>query len=149
MLSESGIKVKIQLEDLNQSKRRIRNLKNELEELIELGSIPKKYDCNISHGKGEPLSPQEKYVYKLDELTEKIFNAIDAAIQIEHDFLNSIDGLDTLSQNLLMERYMQGKSLQKIISEFNYSERHIYNLYNKSYEELSKNIKNKVCSKFQ
>ena len=137
MLSESGLEVKKQLEDLNQSKRRIRNLRNELKELLELGTLPKHSDYNLPSGKGgHPSSPQEKYLIKMEELKEKINMAIENALRIEHDFLDSIDSLDTLSQNLLMERYMQGKSLQKIIREFNYSESHIYRIYNKAFEDL-------------
>lgn len=137
MLSENGLKVKKQLEDLNQSKRRIRNLRNELRELLELGTLPKRSDTSLPSGKGgHPSSPQEKYLIRVEDLKEKISMAIDTALKIEHEFLDSIDSLDELSQNLLMERYMQGKPLQKIIREFNYSESHIYRIYNKAFEDL-------------
>ena len=41
MLSEKGLEVKKQLEEFNQLKRKIRNLKYELQELLELGAVPK------------------------------------------------------------------------------------------------------------
>ena len=140
MLSESERKVKQQLEDFNQSKRKIRNLKHELQELLELGTLPKHNNGGMPTAKGgHSSSPQEKFILKVEALQEKIVNAIDDALQKEHNFLESIESLDSLSQNLLMERYMQGKPMQQIIKEFNYSEKQIYNLYNKSYRELANN----------
>lgn len=141
MLSESGQIVKRQLEDFNQSKRRIRNLKHELRELLELGALPKMGNTGMPSAKGGFTSaPQEKYILRVEALQEKIIGAIEDAITKEHNFLESIESLDALSQNLLMERYIQDKPLQKIIRDFHYSERQIYRMYNKSFEELGKSM---------
>jgi len=140
MLSESGLEVKKKLEGLNQHKRRIRNLKNELRELIELGTIPQ-VSTGMPSGKGgHPNSIQEKYLIRIETLQEKLEVEIDRAIEEEDAFLKSISSLDSLSQNLLMERYLQGKSLRKIVREFNYDKRHLYRLYNKSFERLSEKL---------
>ena len=52
MLNESERKVKQQLEDFNQSKRKIRNLKHELQELLELGTLPKHNNGGMPTAKG-------------------------------------------------------------------------------------------------
>lgn len=152
MLSERGNIVKKQLEELNQQKRRIRNLRNEMQELLELGALPQRSDCKLPSGKGGTVtSPQERYLLKIESLEEKISKAIDTALEIEDRFLESMDKLDVLSQNLLMERYLTGKPLKKIIRDFNYSERNIFKLYNKAFEQLAekKEKKSKECSKVQ
>lgn len=139
MLSEKGLEVKRELEELNQLKRKIRNLKMELQELLELGALPQQADFRIPSGKGGAISsPQERYYIKVESLKEKISKTIDMALEKESKFLNDIESLDPLSHNLLMERYVLGKPLQKIIREFNYSERQIYRAYNKAFEDLSK-----------
>jgi len=76
---------------------------------------------------------------KYEQLQEKIDITIERAIAKENEFLNSMEELDDLSYNLLKERYVLGKSLKRIIREFNYSESHIYRLYDKAFEKLSKN----------
>lgn len=140
MLSERGNIVKKQLEELNQLKRKIRNLKYEQQELLELGAIPKRANYNMPTGKGGVnSSPQEKYLIRVEELQEKIESTIEQALAKESEFLSSMEELDALSYNLLKERYVLGKPLQKIIREFNYSESHIYRLYDKAFEKLSKN----------
>lgn len=140
MLSEKGMIVKKQLEELNQLKRKIRNLKNELQELLELGEMPKRSDYNMPTGKGGTISsPQERYLIKVEDLKEKIGKTIEQALEKENQFLTSMEDLDPLSYNLLKERYVLGKPLQKIIREFNYSERHIRRLYDNAIEKMSKN----------
>lgn len=140
MLSEQGYKVKKQLEELNQLKRKIRNLKFELQELVELGAIPKNSDLNMPTGKGGTnTAPQERYLLKVEQLQEKINTTIERAIAKESEFLNAMEELDDLSYNLLKERYVLGKPLQKIIREFNYSERHIRRLYDHAFEKMVKN----------
>lgn len=142
MLSERGIEVKKQLEELNQQKRRIRNLRSELQEILELGTLPERSDYKLPSGEGGTVtSPQERYLLKIESLEEKISKAIDTALEIEDRFLESMDKLDVLSQNLLMERYLTGKPLKKIIRDFNYSEAHIYRLYNVAFEKISKDLK--------
>lgn len=139
MLSEKGLEVKRQLEEFNQLKRKIRNLKYELQELLELGAVPKKSDLNMPTGKGGTnTAPQERYLLKVEQLQEKIDKTIERAIAKENEFLNSMEELDDLSYNLLKERYVLRKPLQRIIREFNYSESHIYRLYDKAFEKLSK-----------
>lgn len=140
MLSEKGQIVKKQLEELNQLKRKIRNLKYEIQELLELGSIPKRANYNMPTGKGGiNTAPQERYIIKVEELQEKIEKTIEQALEKEQEFLKSMEELDSLSYNLLKERYVLGKPLRKIIREFNYSERQIYRLYGNAIEKLSKN----------
>lgn len=142
MLSENGLEVKKQLEELNQSKRRIRNLRRELQELLELGTLPQHSDYKLPSGNGGIVtSSQERYLLKIESLEERISKAIDTALEIEDRFLESMDKLDILSQNLLMERYLTGKPLKKIIRDFNYSEAHIYRLYNVAFENISNNLK--------
>ena len=137
MLSEKALEVKKYLEDFNQSKRKLRSLKDELKELLELGALPRVSDGNMPGAKGGyKSSNQEKFYFKLEQLQEKITEAIDIALQKEHEFLDAIKDLDVLSQNLLMERYMQGKPLKKIINDFHYSESTIIRNYNKAFETL-------------
>lgn len=141
MLSEEGKKVKDELEKFNQAKRRLRNLQEELASWQRLDGAVKSvtYGQPIAGGENKPYA--EKRVLRMEELEELISNAIDEAIELENEFLKDIANLDALSQNLLMERYMTGKSLKRIFREFNYSESHIYRLYDNAIEKISQNRK--------
>ena len=139
MLSEEGRKVKQGLENLNQLKRKLRNLQEELKSWQSLDGAVKSasFEQHVSGGEVVPFA--ERRLIKIEELNELISKCIDDAIEKEDQFLREIESLDALSQNLLMERYMTGKSLKRIIREFNYSERQIYRLYDNAFENIGKN----------
>lgn len=139
MLSEEGRKVKQGLENLNQLKRKLRNLQEELKSWQSLDGAVKSasFEQHVSGGEVVPFA--ERRLIKIEELKELISKCIDDAIEKEDQFLREIESLDALSQNLLMERYMTGKSLKRIIREFNYSERQIYRLYDNAFENIGKN----------
>ncbi len=141
MLSEEGKKVKKELEFFNQSKRRLKNLQNELAYWIQYGGVVKSpsLEPHMDGGIAEPYA--EKRAKKIEELKNLIGIAIDDALDAEDEFLKNIQQLDPLSQNLLMERYMTGKPLNRIIKEFNYSRAHIYRLYDAIFEKFPKNLK--------
>ncbi len=141
MLSEEGKKVKKELENLNQIKRQLRNLQDELKSWEQLDGAVKStaFGEHVSGGESTPYA--ERRVIKIEELKELISQKIDQAIEVEDKFLKDISELDVLSQNLLMERYMTGKSLKKIIREYNYSDRHIFRLYDVAFEKISENHK--------
>ena len=137
MLSEEGKKVKEELERFNQTKRRLRNLQNELIAWKDLNSALRSASLEEKTMGGDIVPYAEKRLIKIQELEEMISKTIDEALAMEDKFLDDIEGIDVLSQNLLMERYMTGKPLKRIIRDFNYSERNIFYLYNKSFEELA------------
>ena len=137
MLSEEGKKVKEELEKFNQTKRRLRNLQNELLAWRDLNSALKSASFEEKTMGGDTVPFAEKRLIKIQELEEMISKTIDDALAMEDKFLEDIEKIDVLSQNLLMERYMTGKPLKRIIREFNYSERNIFYLYNKAYEDLA------------
>lgn len=141
MLSEEGKKVKEELERFNQTKRRLRNLQNELLAWRDLNSALKSASFEEKTMGGDIVPYAEKRLIKIQELEEMISKTIDDALAMEDKFLEDIDKLDVLSQNLLMERYMTGKPLKRIIRDFNYSERNIFYLYNKAYEDLAQKDK--------
>ncbi len=138
MLSEEAKQVKKELEYFNQTKRRLKNLQVELTYWLQYGGILRSpsLEPHMDGGITEPYA--EKRAKKIEELQKLISEAIDSALDAEDEFLKNIQHLDPLSQNLLMERYMTGKPLNRIVKEFNYSERNIYYLYNKSFERLAK-----------
>lgn len=137
MLSENGKIVKRELEAFNQSKRKLRNLQEELRTWRELDGVRSAgLEERTTGGISTPFA--EKRVIKIEELEKMISDAIDEAIESENKFLQDITSLDALSQNLLMERYMTGKSLKRIMREFNYSERNVYYLYDKAFEKIAK-----------
>ena len=146
-LSEEGLKVKRDLEELNQLKRKIRNLREELNELITLGTLPSNpSDMLQSHG-GVRTSIQERYVFRLEDLESRLHMSIQEALKRERDFFYALDNLDSLSHNLLVERFVLGKSMDKIVREFNYDKRHLYRIYNKAYEKLANVDDNKKIDK--
>lgn len=147
-LSEEGLKVKRDLEELNQLKRKIRNLREELSELITLGTLPSTpSDMPPSHGGGVRTSIQERYVFRLEDLESRLHMSIQEALKRERDFFYALDRLDSLSHNLLVERFVLGKSMDKIVREFNYDKRHLYRIYNKAYEKLANVEDNKNLDK--
>lgn len=141
MLSEEGKLVKQELENFNQAKRRLRNLQDELESWKRLDGAVKSASLEQSVSGGESVPYAERRILKIEELENQISDAIDKALELEDRFLKDIAQLDALSQNLLMERYMTGKSLKRIIREFNYSESQIFRFYNKAFEKIYLNRK--------
>lgn len=137
MLSEEAKEVKVKLEMFNQSKRRLRNLQNELDFWIRFGNMIKSpsLEPHLDGGIVDPYA--EKRVKKIEKLQTLIANSIEETLTYEDAFLKDIQRLDTLSQNLLMERYMTGKPLNRIIKDFNYSESQIFRYYNKAFEKIS------------
>lgn len=144
MLSDEGKRVKQELENFNQAKRRLRNLQDELESWKRLDGAVKSASLEQSVSGGESMPYAERRVLKIEELENQISDAIDKALDLEDKFLKDIDKLDVLSQNLLMERYMTGKSLNRIIREFNYSRAHIFRLYDSSFEKLAEKNKDET-----
>ena len=137
MLSEDGRKVKRRLEDLNQSKRRLKNLQDELKYWESMDGVgAASTEQHISGG--EVSSFAERRVIKIEELKNLISKSIDEVLAEEDNFFKEIITLDSLTQNLLMERYLTGKSIKRIIREFNYCDRQIYRIYDKAFEKLSK-----------
>lgn len=139
MLSEEGKIVKRELEDFNQAKRKLRNLQDELRRWQELGGAIGSVSLEPHIAGGETMPYAERRIIKIEELQALISKAIDDALEKEDKFLRDISTLDTLSQNLLMERYMTGKSLKRIIREYNYSDRQIYRKYDAAIEKIAKN----------
>lgn len=143
MLSEEGKRVKEELERFNQTKRRLKNLQEELLLWKNLNGALRSASLEEKTMGGENAPYAEKRLIKIQELEEMISKTIDDALAMEDKFLEDIQGIDILSQNLLMKRYMTGKPLKRIIREFNYSERHIFRKYNGAFEEIAE--KNKTC----
>ena len=139
MLSEEGKLVKRELEEFNQAKRRLRNLQEELSSWKRLDGVIKSSSMEQNVSGGEIIPYAERRLLKIEELENQISKSIDETLEKEDKFLKDISTLDALSQNLLMERYMTGKSLNRIIREFNYSRAQIFRLYDNSFEKLSKN----------
>lgn len=138
MLSEEGKRVKCELENFNQAKRRLRNLQNELESWRRMDRAVKSASLTPHADVGESIPYAEKRVIRMQELENMIGNAIDKALELEDIFFKNIVFLDVTSQNLLMERYMEGKPLKRIISDFNYSDRQIYRKYDVAIEKIAK-----------
>lgn len=139
MLSDEAKIVKRELEEFNQARRRLRNLQEELKSWKELDGVVGSVSLEPHIAGGESSPYAERRVIRMQELEELISKAIDEALEKEDKFLEDISTLDTLSQNLLMERYMTGKSLKRIIREFNYSDRQIYRKYDAAIEKIAKN----------
>lgn len=144
MLSEEGKKVKSELERLSQAKRRLRNLQEELQNWEELSGVLKSSTIGEVVGGGAREPYAEKRIIKIEQLTEAIEKAIDEAIALENTFLKHLSLLDPLSQNLLMERYMSGKSIGRIMRDFKYSRAQVFRLYDNLFEEVAENSKNET-----
>lgn len=138
MLSEEGKRVKKQLEHLRQTKRTIHNLQQELKWWEDMVTSISASSMNISVKGGQKTPYAEMRMVKIDELEKKISDAIDLALSLEDEFLRNCAQLDTVSQNLLFERYLTGKPLKKIIREFGYSDRHIFRLYDDAFEKIAR-----------
>lgn len=142
MLSDEGKRVKKELENFCQSKRKIENLKSELRYWENLGGAVQSASSEEHVCGGENVPYAERRLMNIERLKDLISKAIDKAAELEDRFLNDLQQLDPLSHNLLWERYFTGKPLKKIIRDFNYSECHIYRLYDGAFEEFSQIHKN-------
>lgn len=144
MLSEEGKKVKKQLEDFNHTKRMLRNLQDELAFWEDLGNALKSPVLSEKTNGGENTPYAEKRLVKIEELKDKISSIIDEAMLKEDALLQHIDSLDATSKTLLVERYLTGKSLKRIIRESNYSRAQTFRLYNFSFEKIAEKQKDET-----
>lgn len=139
MLSEKGNQIKDQLKEFRQLKRKIQNLREEIQEILILGKIPKRSDYIVVLKKNvSNRAPQEGYVIKLEELQNTIEQLLEELSLKEKEILSSMEELDLLSYNMLMERYIVGKSVKEMSREFYYSERQIRRRLDGAMDKLSK-----------
>lgn len=138
MLSEEAKVVKKELEELNQVKRLIKNLQRELAEWKDLSNALKGASMGIVVQGGIKTPYEERRLEKIEELTTRINEKIDEYIDRENRFLRDIEKLDATSQNLIMERYITGKPIRKILREANYCERQVFRLYDSAFEKIAK-----------
>lgn len=148
MLSDEGKRVKKELENFCQSKRKIENLKSELRYWENLGGAVQSASSEEHVCGGESTPYAERRLMNIERLKDLISKAIDKAAELEDRFLNDLQQLDPLSHNLLWERYFTGKPLKKIIREYNYSDRHIFRLYDVAFEKISENHKDGTKCQF-
>lgn len=127
--------VKQELRSLRHIRRKVKILNEELEELNELGKIPKKIVYERTAG-GMNAAAQDKYLISLEELQENIERVIHNETEREEKILQALNKLDTELSNLLMDRYIRGKSIARLCSEYNFSRPTIYRMLKKGIRQI-------------
>lgn len=132
--------VKRELKNLRHLRRKIKILNAELEELNELGKIPKKIVYERTAG-GSTTAMQDKYLLSLEELQENIERVITNEAAREERILHALNKLDTVLFNLLTDRYIRGKSIARLCNEYSYSRDSIQRLLRKGMKQVNKILK--------
>ena len=132
--------VKRELQNLRHLRKKIKILNEELEELNELGKIPKKIVYERTAG-GISTAVQDKYLVLLEGLQENIELVIQNETVREKRILNAINKIDSELSNLLMDRYIRGKSIARLCNDYNYSRQSIHRLLKKGIKQVDKILK--------
>lgn len=130
--------IRRELKNLRHLRRKIKILNAELEELNELGKIPKKIVFERTAG-GSNTAAQDKYLLSLEELQENIEQVIKRETAREQRILHALNKIDTEFSNLLMDRYIRGKSITRLCNEYHCSRPTIYRMLKKGIKQIKNN----------
>lgn len=132
--------IRRELKNLRHLRRKIKILNEELEELKELGNIPKKIVYERIAG-GNNIATQDKYLLSLEELQKNIEQVIQNETAREERILHALNKIDTELSNLLIDRYIRGKSIARLCNDYSCSRPTIYRMLKKGIKQINKIIK--------
>ena len=117
--------------------RRVDTIKEQIEHYKSLVN-----DCSVTYS-DSPKSTASNY--KLEECTQKIMDlqeelceAMADLVDVTCEISRAIQKIENYDyQDLLVKRYVLGKTWEKIAEEMNYSEQHIHRLHGEALKKIS------------
>ena len=117
--------------------RRVDTIKEQIEHYKSLVN-----DCSVTYS-DSPKSTASNY--KLEECTQKImdlqeelYEAMADLVDVTCEISRAIQKIENYDyQDLLVKRYVLGKTWEKIAEEMNYSEQHIHRLHGEALKKIS------------
>ena len=117
--------------------RRVDTIKEQIEHYKALVN-----DCSVTYS-DSPKSTASNY--KLEECTQKIMDlqeelceAMADLVDVTCEISRAIQKIENYDyQDLLVKRYVLGKTWEKIAEEMNYSEQHIHRLHGEALKKIS------------
>ena len=134
--------LKKKLEELRSKKRRLRQLEMQIAE--EKASIDGVQAVNYESSavKGGTSNPiQQRYIEHMERLCADRNRVMSEVFELEDFLADHMKDLDPLEQNMLIDRYMNGKSWRKIQEEYGYEEAQPYRIVGGAIKKICRKAK--------
>lgn len=137
-LSPEGEALKAKLEKIRSLKKLLKSLERQIaDEKQSISLCGQDYtQTPVLGGIKTPI--QERYVIRLDELNRRYESVMNEVFELEDELSSSLDRLTPLEQSMLIDRYINGWSWRRIMSEYGYEEREPFRICNRAINKISK-----------
>lgn len=92
-------------------------------------------------GGGERTSLQERILIRIETLQEDADKLMNELFTLEDELSSALPLLPATEQGIIIDRYMNGWSWDKIMKKYGYERPHIFRLQNKALNTISKKLK--------
>lgn len=128
------------LQNMRSAKRRANAIKARIADLeSDADSIRSSLAGDGTHG-GEIQSRVEQLAIKIETERERHIEALEAYFALEDRLADAIEMLEPLEQDLIIGRYMDGKTNWEIASEIGYSERSVKYKIKRAIQKIADNL---------
>lgn len=139
-LSAEGQELKGKLETIRAKKRLLKSIERQMAEArAEIGITIQDYSKTPVQG-GIKTPAQERFALLIDRLTDKYDKVMEEAFTLEDELANSLGTLNETEQSMLIDRYVNGWSWDKIARVYGYCDRQCRRIKNNGIEKLAKKI---------
>ncbi len=134
--------LKKKLEELRSKKRRLRQLEMQIAE--EQASIDGVQALNyensaVQGGTSNPV--QQRYIEHMERLCADRNRVMAELFELEDLLSDHMKDLESIEQNMLIDRYMNGKSWRKIQEEYGYEEAQPYRIVGGAIKKICRKAK--------
>ena len=90
----------------------------------------------------DPVSKPEEYVIKTEKLKEDLLQDYKLLLQQEEEAQRMISSLDSpVERGLLIDYHLNGIKIKRLEMIYHYTERQIYNIRHKAYQNIADNFR--------
>ncbi len=134
--------LKKKLEELRGKKRRLRQIEMQIaEEQASIDGVQAlNYENSVVQG-GTSNPIQLRYIEHMERLCADRNRVMAELFELEDLLSDHMKDLDSIEQNMLMDRYMNGKSWRKIQEEYGYEEAQPYRIVGGAIKKICRKAK--------
>ena len=140
-LSEEALNVKNKLKTLESKKRLLKSIQQQISNArADMSGISAVSYENAKVLGGSKTSVQERFTALITKLEARYEKVMAEAFAIEDAIAEAVYYLDEVEQAMIIDRYVNVYSWQKIERLHNYSEAQPYRIHNEALEKMASNI---------
>ena len=140
VLSKEAEGLKVKLDKILQKRRLIKTKLQQIEEeRTSFGIMGSGFGISVDGGVRTPI--QEKILLRIEKIQSEVNVIMEDLFALEDELSEAIPLLPETEQGIIIDRYMNGWSWDKIMKKYGYEHKHIFRLRNKALNTISKNLK--------